>query len=335
MPLSVVEIVWFWEGLDGPVLVDWGNLIGARPDLAAAAGRSLYLFTPSDGGYALNSTVEAVSQILSLAVGLSAAAPQYIVLGLEDRLIVYGIRQGLLTELGQTGPEAGARFVDLWLADIDGDGRQEVLAASEGRNALFIYRLAETVPQLDLLAIRALPGPAQKVITVPVGEGMLPRIVAAYRNNSASGLLTLTYTEMGLAEGPALENLPAPVTSLAAGDLRREQGEELAWGGGDGSVRIMAINAQLTTLLTTDNLGSSIPALIAGSLAADTTDTLIAGTPGGYLFGFPAPVERTYPDWAVRIRRPVNSMALNTDGLLGLGTADGGVQVWRLSGTVR
>jgi len=318
------------------VLVGWGNLTGVRPDLAAASGQNLYLFIPSDAGYVLNQTVEVGSQILSLAVGLAAAPPQYIVVGLDDRLVVYGMKQGVLTMLWETTPEPGARFVDLHLADIDGDGRQEVLAASEGMESLIIYRLFEAtagMPQLELLAIRILPGPAQKVITVPGVPGSLPLIVAAYKNNSTSGLLTLTYTERGLAEGPVQLNLPAPVTSITAGDLRPEQGEELAWGGGDGSVRIMEVG-QLTTLLTTNNLGSSIPALTAGHLAGETTDTLIAGTPGGYLFGFKAPVASNSPDWAVRIGRPVNSMALSEDGLLGLGTADGGVQVWLLSGTV-
>lgn len=336
MPLSVVEIVWFWEGLDGPVLIGWGNLLGKKPDLVAAAGQNLYLFTPSDAGYVLSQTAKVRSQVLSLAVGLAVAPPQYIVLGLDDRLVVYGIRQGVLAELWETGPEPGARFVDLNLADIDGDGRQEVIAASEGRDSLFIYRLVEVtvgMPQLEILAIRVLPGPAQKVITVPGAPGSLPLIVAAYKNDSTSGLLTLTYTERGLAEGPVQENLPAPVTSLAAGDLSREPGEELAWGGGDGSVRIVEVR-QLTTLLTTDNLGSSIPALTAGNLAGETTDTLIAGTPEGYLFGFTSPVESSTPDWAVRVVRPVNRIALNSEGLLGLGTADGGVQVWLLTGTV-
>ncbi len=336
MPLSVVELVWFWEGLNGPVLVGWGKLLGERPDLAAAAGKNLYLFTPSDAGYVPSQTVEVRSQVLSLNVGLAVAPPQYIILGLDDRLVIYGIRQGVLAELWETEPEPGARFVDLNLSDIDGDGRQEVIAASEGRDSLFIYRLVEVtagMPQLEILAIRVLPGPAQKVTTVPGAPGSLPLIVAAYKNDSTSGLLTLTYTERGLAEGPALESLPASVASLTAGDLSSGQGEELAWGGGDGSVRIMEVG-QLTTLLTTNNLGSTIPALIAGHLARETTDTLIAGTPGGYLFGFTAPVESTSPDWAVRIGRPINSMALNEDGLLGLGTADGGVQVWLLTGTL-
>jgi len=337
MPLSVVEIVWFWEGLDGPVLVGWGNLTGEKPDLVAAAGQNLYLFNPSNAGYALTQTVKVRSEALSLAVGLSAAPPQFIVLGLEDRLVVYGLRQGVLTELWETEPEAGARFVDLNLADIDGDGRQEVIAAAAGRDALYIYRQVEgtaAAPQLEILAIRILPGPAQKVTTVPGPAGSLPLIITAYKNDSTSGLLTLTYTERGLMEGPALESLPAQVTSMAAGDLRREPGEELAWGGADGSVRIMEVS-QLATLLTTNNLGSSIPALIAGRLAGENTVTLVAGTPEGYLFGFSSPVESSSPDWAVRVARPVNSMSLSSEGLLGIGTADGGLQVWLLSGTVK
>lgn len=335
MPLTVVEIVWFREGLNGPVMIGWGNIIGERPDLAVAAGERIYLFTPYNSGYVLTDTVEVGTQVLSMAVGLATSPPEYIVLGLDDRIVVYGRRQGVLAELWETEPEPGARFVDLTLADIDGDGREEVIAASEGRDALFIYRLVEETagePRLEILAIRVLPGPARKVITVKRNEGMLPLIVAAYKNNDTSGLLTLIYTERGFVEGPSLQNLPAPVTSLAAGELRREPGEEPAWGGGDGAVRIVGIDEQMITLVTSDNLGSTVPALTAGKLSGETVDTLIAGTPGGFLFGFTSPVERSSPDWAVEIGRPVNSIAVNTEGLLGLGTADGGVQVWLLSG---
>lgn len=334
MPLIVAREIWSQGGLDGLVIVDWGNIISMRPDLAAAAGSKIYLFSPADSEYVLNSSVEVGARVLSMAVGLAVSPPQYIAAGLEDRVVIYGIRDRMLARLFETEPEPGALFVDLALADIDGDGREEVIAASEGQQALYIYRLAEG-PQagisLELLAIRLLPGPAQKVVVVQRQEGELPVIAAAYRNDGTSGLLTLIFTERGFAEGPADPNLPVSLTSLAAGDLRELNAEEISWGGADGAVRIVALNGQLVTILTTDNLGTSVPALAAGRLAGEETDTLIAGTPGGFLFGYKSPVQSTSPDWAVNAGRPVNDIALNSEGILGLGTSNGEVQVWLLT----
>lgn len=85
-------------------------------------------------------------------------------------------------------------------------------------------------------------------------------------------------------------------------------------------------------MFTSDNLGSGIPALTAGRLAGEGTVTLVAGTPEGYLFGYRSPVENSAPDWAVRAGSPVNDLAVSGEGRLGLGTADGGVQVWVFSG---
>lgn len=333
MPLSLAEMVWSREGLDGPVLVDWGRVTGRRPDLAAAAGGKYFLFTPSDTDYFLSATVEVGAGVLSLAAGMPVFNLDNVVLGLEDRLAVYGSRQGTVVRLGETEPEPGARFVDLALADIDGDGREEVIAAAEGKEALYFYRqVGEAAElQLELLAIRILPGPAQKVSVLGREGERIPLIAAAYRNDGSSGLLTLIFTEMGFQEGPALGDLPVRVTSLAGGDLRQKPGEELAWGGADGAVRVMEAGQELVTAVTSDNLGSFIPALAAGRLVGESTGTLIAGTPEGFLFGFKAPVEKSAPDWAVSSGRPVNDLAVSDEGLLGLGTADGGVQVWLLS----
>ncbi|MFX4260619.1 LysM peptidoglycan-binding domain-containing protein [Pelotomaculum propionicicum] len=334
MPLVTANEIWSREGLDNSVLVDWGNIISSRPDFVAAAGNVIYLFAPVGSEYMLIGATDTGARVLSLAVGLAAAPPQYIATGLEDRVAVFGIREGVLARLFETEPEQGALFVDLAVADIDGDGRQEVIAASEGKQALYIYSLAEETTngiRLELLAIRLLPGPAQRVTVLDRGEGNLPVIAAAYKNNSNSGIITLIFTERGFAEGPAEPNLPAPVTSLAAGELREPAGEELAWGGGDGSVRIVEISDQFVNALTSDNLGSAVPALTAGMIAGENRDTLIAGTPGGFLFGFAAPVANNSPDWAVRTGRPVNDIALSSEGLLGLGTSDGAVQVWLLA----
>jgi hypothetical protein len=139
LPLVTAEMVFSLFGLNDRVQVDWGRVTGAGEDLIAAAGSRVSLFTASNTGYVLSSQVDAGGQILSLAAGLpiSSGAAENIVLGLEDRVVLYGSRQGALVHLAETQPEPGARFADVALADLDGDGREEVIAAPEGMSSLF------------------------------------------------------------------------------------------------------------------------------------------------------------------------------------------------------
>jgi hypothetical protein len=333
MPLSLARLLWSRE-LNGPVLVSWGSITGERPDLVASAGSNLFLFIPSGDGYSLGAALDLGTEILSLAAGLPDPDFDNIVVGLEDRVAVYGSRAGALLLLAETAPESGARYVDIALADIDNDGREEVIAAAEGRNALYFYRETGLGPEevrLELLAIRALPGAPQKVAVIMRSGELLPITAAAYSTDGSSGIITLIFTELGFAEGPAQENLPARVASLTAGSLLDTPDEQLAWGGQDGVVRIVEINEELNTVLTTENLGSSVPALIAGRLSGDDFVTMVAGTPGGYLFGYSAPVLSSSPDWALQVGRPVFDLDISSEGLMGLGARDGWLEVWLLS----
>lgn len=320
--------------LGGPALVKSGKIISENPEVVAAAGQKFYLFVPRNNGYTLFTTIDTGAPVLSLAAGLPILMRDNIILGTEDRLLVYGNSQGAVSFFGETDPEAGAFFVDLALGDLDGDGREEIIAASESNNALYIYRLTGQAPaglRLELLAIRALPGPGQKVAVLKRPGGQLPLIVASYRQEDVSGLLTLSYTEMGFAEGPAIDFLPARVTALTAGDFTEREGEEPAWGGNDGQIRIMETNDVLITSLVTDNLGSAVSALSAGRLAGENAGALVAGTPEGFLFGYRLPVAGASPDWAAGIGRPVHSLNITGDGRLAVGTVDGAVQVWLVS----
>jgi hypothetical protein len=334
MPLSLARLLWS-RVLNGAVLVSWGTVTGERPDLVAAAGTNLFLFSPSEAGYILSAALDTGTEVLSLAVGLDGPAMGNIVVGLADRIAVYTSRGGALVLLAETETETDARFVDIALADIDNDGRQEIIAAAAGKDALYFYRQAvepSADVRIDLLAIRALPGVPQKVAVIMRNQEQLPFTAAAYSTDAGSGIITLIYTEMGFAEGPAQENLPAPVASLTAGRLRDTPAELLIWGGQDGFVRVVAVNQELNTVLTTDNLGSSIPALTAGRLAGDDLETLIAGTPEGYLFGYTVPVMTSSPDWALEVGRPVYDLEISIEGLLALGTSEGLLEVWLLSG---
>ncbi|RJQ32293.1 MAG: VCBS repeat-containing protein, partial [Peptococcaceae bacterium] len=302
---SLVALLLERGDLDGPVLVGSGRIAAEQPEVAAA-GQKIYLFSPWNGGYTLLADVDAGTTVFSLAVGLPVFALDNIILGTADRLLVYGGSRGAVNFLGETEPEAGALFTDLALGDLDGDGREEIVAAAEGNESLYIYRLGDETGaglRLELLAVRVLPGPAQKVTVLERGGGQLPLIVAAYRQGDVSGLLTLSYTETGFAEGPAVDALPAGVTALAAGDFTAGEGEEPAWGGDDGRVRIMAVNAVLETALVTDNLGSAVSALAAAAPAGEQAGALVAGTPEGFLFGYRLPAGGASPDWAGEIGR--------------------------------
>lgn len=340
MFLAQVQIIFHRPGLDGPVQVGWGGITGNGPNLIAAAGSKLFLFSPFEQSYRLDAEIEVGAAILSLAVGpVGPGLPGrgHIILGLDDRVLVYGAAAGALVKLGETAPEPGARFVDLAAANLNEGAGETVVAASAGREALYFYQAPAAAPRpqlpprLPLLAIRVLPGPAQKVAVAARAEAAALYVAAAYQHNDRSGLLTLIFTEMGFMEGPALEDLGARALSLTAGDLRPAPGEELAWGGADGMFRVVEISGTLTTALVSDNLGGSLPALAAGRLPGEETSTLIAGTPGGYLFGYRAPVDSSSPDWAVNTGVPVHDLAVSAAGLVALGTADGSLQVWRLA----
>jgi len=333
MPLVEAKLLWSRTDLGGPVLVGWGNVVSSRLDLVAATGQNFFVFSPENAGYSEVASVNTGTAVLSLAVGLSFDGRDNIVIGTEDRILVYGIREGSISLLGETAAESGARFVDVALADLDGDGRDEVVAAAENREAIFVYKqagLSQGSFSLEFLAVRLLPGPAQRV-AVLYGTGTpAPLLSVAYRQGDTSGVLTLYFTETGFAEGPFVEMLPARVTTMTTGDLTSVPGDELAWAGADGRVRVMEAGAELRTAVTTDNLGNIVPALAAGLIAGEPNDTLIAGTMEGFLFGFLAPIEKSSPDWAEFTVRPVSSLAIGEGTRVAVGTEDAAVQVWRL-----
>lgn len=332
MSLIQAELIFHRRGLGGAVLTGWGDITGNGPDLVAAAGSRLFLFTRAEQSYLQAAAIEVGATILSLATGLGFPGRAKIILGLDDRVVVYGAAGGAVVKMGESAPEPGARFVDIALARLHGANGETVAAASAGREALYFYqtRGEAAAPPLALLAIRVLPGPAQKVAVAAREEAATPYIAAGYQANGSSGLLTLIFTEMGFMEGPSLADLGVRALALTAGDLRPAPGDELAWGGADGMFRVVEISGAWTTALVSDNLGSGIPALAVGRLTGEDAATLIAGTPEGFLFGYRAPVDNSSPDWVVNTGVPVYDLAVSSTGLLALGTADGGLQVWRV-----
>lgn len=338
MPLAQAETIFSTQNLSSPVLIGWGAIINNEINLIAAADSRILIFSPFNRSYKLDTEIEVGETILSMAVGLKEQGRDKIILGTENSVLVYGRQtndeQGLISNiLSQTEPGAG--FVDLALTRLSPNDAGTIIAASANKRAVYFYQSAIQADsqRFELLAIRALPGPAQKITVLERTEPATPLIAAAYQANNTSGILTLYYTERGFGEGPEQENLPALINSLTAGSVRSQLAtpDELVWGGSDGSFRIVTANGELNTVLQSDNLGTNIPALAIGNIPGEKTKTLIAGTPEGLLLGYNAPIENSNPDWSIILANPVNDLKISREGLIGLGTTDGGIQVWRLT----
>jgi len=312
-------VVWQTRLDSSPVLVAAGKISGDNIEIAVAMGKTVSIYTPEDSVYRILATAEAEREVLSLAVGLPVTGRDSIILGSEDRITLWGFRQGSLQLLGRTDPEPGARFTDLAVGDLDGDGRQEIAGAASGTENIYVYRLAgqEDSLRLELAGIRLVPGRPVQVEIFRSSGG--PGIAVLYWDGDISGLVIYFLTEEGFAEGPALENLPGRPMLLVAGNFT----EGLALGGGDGRVRIIAVTgSELKTILTTSVLGSAVSALASVSRGF----SLAAGTPGGYVFIFGFPVQQE-PDRAVHNGEPVYSLADAGSGRLALGTVRGVLQL--------
>lgn len=336
MVLAIKKVIWQKEDFKAPVFAAWMERDAGPSRLLAAADKNLYLFSPNAGGYLETSRTTAESEVLSLAVEPPPTGTGYIFTGLTDRLEVYREDAFALKKVGETEPEPGAEFAALAVADIDGDGTNEIIAAAKAKGALYFYRLLTALGeqlQLELFAIRILPGPAQKVAVYKTDSGELPVIAAAYGSGTDSGIITLQYTEAGFAGGPYIASPGVAAASLTAIDVRPEPGEELIFGGEDGCIRVFAGSGD--PVLVTSNLGSSVTALDGGKFLGREGKATIAGTPEGYIFGFWYPLTSTDPDWALNTGKPVISLAASKRSEVAAGTTGGALYVWFLTGSGR
>ncbi|MEW6698103.1 MAG: FG-GAP repeat domain-containing protein [Bacillota bacterium] len=323
-----------WQaGLEGPLLVEVGSLFSIeKKDLIVANGARIFVYSPLNTTYQPAATIDVNQPILSLSVGLPAFATENIFVGTADRIIAYGNRQGRITKLWQTEPEPGANFMDIVLADVDGDGREELAAIAGGINTLFVYLLTgQTLQALrpELLAIRQLQGVPQNIAAFRPEPERPPFLAISYTINQSTGIITLFITETGFQEGPATGKLPYQIPDLSAADLLPQPGEELAAAASDGSVRIFTANARLAAALVTKNLGSTVTAVEAMT-DEQQESLLVAGTPGGYVFGFSSPGITDEPNWAFRAGGPVNDLAIIDGERIAVGTTNGILQVWQI-----
>ena len=317
----------------GDLLVATGNVLGLeQPDVVVAGDSKLHIFSNSNNGYYLNQTIDVTQTILSLEVGRPVLDTniEIIVVGTEDRLLAYGNRGGAIRLLWETVPETGAQFNAIVLADLDGDGRQELAASALTNQTVFVYVLTGQTPEnagIQLLAIRQLPGQPMALTAFRPNGTDNNYLAIAYKNES-NGIQTLFLTDRGFAEGPFITNLPYQIVDLTAANLLPNLGEELAGAGSDGSVKIYRGNTQLSLQLITSNLGSTVTSVDAKNFN-EARALLVAGTPGSYVFGFYSPNLSSEPNLAFRAPGPINDLAVIEPNRLALGTSNGIFQIWQ------
>ncbi|GAB6157072.1 hypothetical protein JCM39194_02720 [Desulfotomaculum varum] len=321
-----------WQtNLGVPLFVEAGNIFDTAQNVVVAGGTQVSVYRPLNNAYQLAAAAEVNQTVLSLAVGLPIFASEIILVGLADRILAFDYRQGELTQIWQTSPEIGANFTDMVLADLDGDGRQELAAIAGGTNSLFVYLITgQTLPALqpELLAIRQLPGKPGSITAFRPPAARTDWLALSYsQNNQLTTVQTLFLTETGFLEGPAISNLPYTVTDLTAANLLPSPGEELAAAGSDGDVRLFAVNDRLRTVLVTKNLGSTVSAVNALNKQPDNA-VLVAGTPGSYVFGFNSPGITDEPNWAFKAAGPVKDIAVIDEQRIAVGTTNGILQIW-------
>lgn len=319
--------------LDGEnVIPAEGFFVTGGGEIAVATNRRLLVFIPVDGEYRRFSELDpgtAITGITAGRPGLSGENREDIVVSTAQRILLVGVRNGVLGILARTGPETGVEFADVAAGDLDRDGQYEIVAASPAQESIYVYRAtggAGTAPGIEPVGIRAIPG-RPLFVDVVAGTGGRTAIAVAYRTGTGSGVALFYLTETGFEAGPVLEPLPFAVSALAAGNFSERTGSELALGGAGGTVWLVGVGDRLEVLTITDSLGTAV-----SSLARRETgpSRLIAGTPEGNVFVFNYPAGRS-PNLAFNAGERITGLAQLTGDRVAAGTAAGGLQVWLLS----
>lgn len=317
----------FWRTDLGPgtVKVAAGRF-NTGGDIAAAEGSRVYLLVPSDGEYSMYSVYDLNEKITGLTAVRVGNEAEGIAVTTPDRVVVLGSREGALALAADSGQEPGADFTDVAAGDLDGDGRDEIVAAAPGRESVYVYRLAGGAGEalsLELAGIRAVPGVPRHVAVLNRADG-INVIAVAYAEDEKWGVATYRLTEEGFEEGPALAGQPLGISSMAAGNVLERPGAELALGSLGGMVWLVGAGPALEVLLVTDSLGTTVSALASsGGNAA----SLGAGTPEGNVFIFDYPVKRA-PDQVFSPSEGVTGLAFLPGERVAVGTVAGGLQVW-------
>lgn len=324
------SLLWKTDLHRGPALVAAGRVVGERVDVAVSSGSRVILFVPENGEYNFFGDQDLKEDVTGLAVVRPGPEGRDMIAASTARSVaLLGVRDGSLVALDQTEPETGLNFSDIAAGDLDGDGRDEIIAAAPGLDSFYVFRLEGNPAgdlNLELAGIRVAPGTPRYVETAAV-PGRNRAAAVVFENKGMTGLALYFLTEQGFEAGPVLEGMPFSATAAAAGKFAGRPGDQIALGGAGGMVWLVGNGSRLEVLMVTDSLGTAAPALAAqGEDAAG----LIAGTPEGYIFVFNHPVGKS-PDLAFSAVEAVTGLAWE-QGRVAVSTAMGQVQVWSLTG---
>lgn len=135
---------WRGGGLGRLVLVETADVDGdGAPEIVALAGRELKVFDWNGHTYLLRHEAELPREGLALAAGpLAPGGPAAIAIGTRDTVLLYTLTAGPgLRPLCQTLLFPGAFFRSVDLADVNHDGRAEVVAAASGAQTMYVFQV--------------------------------------------------------------------------------------------------------------------------------------------------------------------------------------------------
>ncbi|MCG0237834.1 MAG: LysM peptidoglycan-binding domain-containing protein [Firmicutes bacterium] len=249
---------WRGGGLGRSLLVRTADLDGdGAAEIVALAGPELKVFDWTGDTYQLRWEAELGREGLSLAAGsLTPEGVGAVAVGTRDGVLLYGLSSGGLALLCQTLLFPGAYFRSVDLADVDGDGRTEVVAAGSGAQTLYVFQIrtaggearleelgrvytgglvtAQGTPDGQVVAgtrdgyvdvfvpCSLLPGPAQAIYSVRRGDSLW-RIARKFGVSPGSLARANRLTEPYQLEPGQILVIPPPAGPARSGT--RESGE--------------------------------------------------------------------------------------------------------------
>lgn len=135
---------WRGGGLGRLMLVETADLDSdGVPEIVALAGRELKVFDWTGDTYLLRWEAQLPKEGLALAAGpLTPGGPAAVAVGARDAVLLYTLTAGPgLRPLCQTLLYPNAFFRSVDLADVNDDGRAEVVAAASGAQTMYVFQV--------------------------------------------------------------------------------------------------------------------------------------------------------------------------------------------------
>lgn len=311
-----------------PVLVASGRFVSVEGEIAAASGKQVFLLVPEKGEYRTDSVHDLAEDARCLAPVRYGAGRDFVAACTSCGITVLGCEEGSIFPLCQYHNNPGADFHGLACGDLDGDGRNEIIAFAAGPGEIHIYRLKDGggVPSALVKAgSQRIPGAA--CFTGLIKEpGKAAIVVAAYQRGGLYGLARFKVSRHGLTGELVMEANMPQVTSFAPGFFTGRGGTEVAVGGPGGMVWIIGAAENGGIRMVTRSLGEAVTVLAEANPEASG---LLAGTPEGTVYVFDHPVGSN-PQYEFSPVEGVAGLSALPERRLAVGTSPGGLQVWSL-----